>query len=274
MKPTKPLRTQGLSEVRLAECKAATQRPLKDLLVAHPEEIDLSTIAWRLGRLRIEEGGLETADGRIVVPAKSGGTIRVKAGLNTGRKRFTIAHEIGHFVLHPCEGLERNDTAGNFTIWNDANEEAEANIFAAELLMPEFLFKPRCRGPVPSLAVVETLARDFATSLLATAFQYVTHTNEQVALVLSQGNQIKWFHRSKEFWPWIRSGNVHPHSAAGERLAGKAADTKKMVRAPAYAWLTDFENDREHDIMEDSRYLDWYDRTVSLLWLKDDLSED
>jgi hypothetical protein len=46
-----------------------------------------------------------------------------------------------------------------------------------------------------------------------------------------------------------------------------------MVRARVYAWLADFENDRERDIMEDSRHLDWYDRTVTLLWMKEDLSD-
>jgi hypothetical protein len=46
-----------------------------------------------------------------------------------------------------------------------------------------------------------------------------------------------------------------------------------MVRTPVYAWLPDFENDARHDIMEDSRYLEWYDRTITLLWMKDDLEE-
>ncbi|MCG3147784.1 MAG: hypothetical protein PCFJNLEI_01225 [Verrucomicrobiae bacterium] len=242
-------------------------------MVAAPDEIDLETIAWRLGRLRIEEGGLEFAEGRIVVPSTKGGTIRVKAGLSVGRRRFTIAHELGHFVLHPRQGLERSDTTGNFTIWKNATEESEANIFAAELLMPPFLFTPRCLGPTPSLALLDSLARDFGTSLLATAFQYVTLTNEQVALVVSHGKTVKWFHRSKDFWPWIRMGEVHQHSAAGERLAGIAGDTARMVCTPAYAWLADFEADQEHDVMEDSRYLDWYDRTLTLLWLKDDLEE-
>ncbi len=42
------------------------------------------------------------------------------------RKRFTISHEIGHLLLgHTCSGLD---------IDNDI--EAEANQFAAELLMP------------------------------------------------------------------------------------------------------------------------------------------
>ena len=46
-----------------------------------------------------------------------------------------------------------------------------------------------------------------------------------------------------------------------------------MVRSPAYAWLINFENDTESDIMEDTRLLEYYDRTITLLWVKDELSE-
>jgi hypothetical protein len=274
MSPKSNQPRNGLSQVRIAQCRAAAHEELRELLVEAPDEIDLSTIAWRKGRrLRIEEGGLEFAEGRIIAPSNNGGTIRVKQGMNIGRKRFTIAHEIGHFLLHPREGLERTDIAVNFTVWKDVTEEAEANIFAAELLLPEFLFKPRSRGRAPSLALLDGLAHDFSTSMMATAFQYINYTNEQVALVVSHGDQIKWSHRSKDFWPLIRTGSLQPHSGASERLRGKSGDTGKMVRTPVYAWLADFENDTRHDIMEDSRYLDWYDRTITLLWMKDDLDE-
>jgi Zn-dependent peptidase ImmA (M78 family) len=107
--------------------------------------------------------------------------------MNPGRRRFTIAHEIGHYVLHSGEGLQRDDRAGNFTGWNDASEEAEANLFAAELLMQKFLFKPRILGTVPPLAFIDKLATAFSTSVMATAFQYVTWIAEQVALIVSVG---------------------------------------------------------------------------------------
>ncbi|MBI5818286.1 MAG: ImmA/IrrE family metallo-endopeptidase [Verrucomicrobia bacterium] len=246
---------------------------MKQLWVESPDEIDLLTLAHQAGSLRIEDGGLDNAEGRIVAPGATGGTIRVKAGMNRGRRRFTIAHEIGHYILHPREGLDRDDTAKNFTVWNDPGEEAEANLFAAELLMPEFLFKPRIQKPVPSLAFIDQLASEFSTSTMATAFQYANYTIEQVALVVSIGGKVKWFHRAKDFWPQIRTGTLHPHSGAGEIVAGKSTDTKKMVRSPAYAWLSQFENDTEKEIMEDSRYLDWYDCVVTLLWLYDDLEE-
>jgi IrrE N-terminal-like domain len=263
-----------MSSVRQAHCKAQAHELLKKLWIESPDEIDLVALAHQAGPLRIEDGGLENADGRIVAPGTSGGTIRVKAGLHPGRRRFTIAHEIGHYVLHPREGLDRDDTAKNFRVWNDPGEEAEANLFAAELLMPEFLFKPRAKKTPPSLASLDRLSSDFSMSTMATAFQYATHTIEQVALVVSVGGKVKWFYKAKDFGPHIRTGALHPHSAAGEIAAGKSGDTKKMVPVSAYAWLSGFENDNRKEIMEDSRYLGWYDCIITLLWLYNDLDED
>ena len=202
-----------------------------------------------------------------------GGTIRIKAGMNPHRARFTAAHEIGHFALHPTIGHDRQHTAGDFTIWHDDSEEAEANIFAAELLMPDFLFKPRSRGRNPSLAFLDALANEFRCSLMATAFQYVHYTNEQVALVVSEGERVRWVKRAKDFWPRVQMQKIHPHSAVGERISGKAGDTNKMVRSPAYAWLENFREDCERDIMEDTRLIDYYGQTMTLLWMKDDLSD-
>jgi hypothetical protein len=266
--------TPEMSGVRRVHCQAKAHELLKRLWVASPEEIDLAALAHLAGSLRIVEGGLDHADGRLVVPGPSGGTIRVKAGLNLGRRRFTIAHEIGHCLLHPRGGLDRDDTPNNFRIWNDPGEEAEANLFAAELLMPEFLFKPQAKRAAPSLAAIDRLSCDFSTSTMATAFQYATHTIEQAAVVVSVGGRVKWFHRAREFGPWIRTGLLHPHSGAGEIAAGKYGATKKMVPVPAYAWLPDYEGDDRKEVMEDSRYLDWYDCIVTLLWLSDDLEAD
>ena len=264
-----------LTELRKGQCREAARGILRNFHVQTPEAIELETIAWHLGRLTIKEGGLDGAEGRIVASSGHGGTntIRVAPKKNEGRYRFTIAHEIGHYVLHPRDNLDKTDNREHFTVWNEAGEEAEANIFAAELLMPEFLFKPQCRGKTPSLKLVDDLAATFHTSTLATVIQYWKYTNEPVSVVLSKGWNMKSFCPFEGGWPRIRYGRIHDHSAAGERLAGKAADPEKMVRTPAYAWLEGFENDTRHDIMEDSRYLDWYDRTISLLWLKFDLED-
>lgn len=62
--------------------------------------------------------------------------IYVNEGHPEERKRFTIAHELGHFCLG--HGPSRRDTSKSG--WygaDDLEKEKLANAFAAELLMPE-----------------------------------------------------------------------------------------------------------------------------------------
>ncbi len=122
----------------------------------------------------------------------------------------------------------------------------------------------------PALGIAGTHLHN--TSLLATAFQYWEYTAEPVALVLSNGWGMQSFRPFRTGWPRIRFGEIHEHSAAGERLAGKSADCGRMVRIPSYAWLEGFDYKPDTDIMEDSLYLEYYDRTVTLLWIDEPLS--
>lgn len=68
--------------------------------------------------------------------------ISVKANDVDTRQRFTIAHELGHFFLHQHlleEGFM--DGAGLLRDGSNNKIEKEANSFAANLLMPEAIFK-------------------------------------------------------------------------------------------------------------------------------------
>ncbi|MCL1990342.1 MAG: ImmA/IrrE family metallo-endopeptidase [Defluviitaleaceae bacterium] len=81
------------------------------------------------------------------------------------RQRFTVAHEIGHLVLNHLEGDEAHSIFRNgVTTTGTDPREIAANAFAAELLMPERLFK---RGFFLSDDSSE-LAMRFAVSLEAT----------------------------------------------------------------------------------------------------------
>jgi Zn-dependent peptidase ImmA (M78 family) len=262
-----------LSAIRIGQVRKAAIDLLQKYHVANPEAIDLETLAWRRGRLRIKVGGLDGAEGRLVATDGEGGVIRVASDQNRGRFRFTVAHEIGHFVLHQHGVVDKIDTRREMTIWNDASEEAEANCFAAELLMPEYLFRSYCVGK-PSIQLLDDLAATFGTSTLATVFQYWEYTREPVALVLSEGWRMKSFRPFKDGWPKIRYGQVHKDSAAGERLSEKSGDSCGMVSTPAYAWLEGFGDRPEKSIMEDSRYLDYYDTTLTLLWHDEPLDDD
>ena len=64
--------------------------------------------------------------------------IGVNSSHAPNRQRFTVAHEVGHLVLHKGTPVFVDSFEGRIN-WRDgasAKEESEANAFAAELLMP------------------------------------------------------------------------------------------------------------------------------------------
>lgn len=265
--------TRRLSLLRENKCRAAARTVLEKFHVCSEQDIDVETIAWLHSRLRVRIGGLTGSEGRLVANNR-GGIIRVASKNNLGRFRFTVAHEFGHYLLHPRNVVDKIVSMSDLTIWNDATEESEANIFSAEFLMPKNLIESYCRG-VPSIERLEQIADSFQSSLTATAFQYHEYTSEPVAIILSEGWRMKSFRPFvNEDLPRIRFGQVSTNSAAGERLAGRDEDSGKLVRVPANAWLEGFDNRPEIDIWEDSRYMEYYDKTLTLLWIDEDLECD
>ena len=91
------------------------------------------------------------------------GTIRLREDVyngacdGKGRDRFTIAHELGHLLLHSQDNLELARSDNEIKAYE--NPEWQANRFAAELLMPLDL--------ITSDDTVETLSRRFGVTYSA-----------------------------------------------------------------------------------------------------------
>ena len=88
-------------------------------------------------------------------------TIFVSSMTSAERNRFTIAHELGHLLLHfPLVQKINRDAGMVATRWVDENDESqkraewEANWFAAAFLMPATAFQQAfaSRGTVKSVA--------------------------------------------------------------------------------------------------------------------------
>lgn len=110
-----------------------------------------------------------------LVRSGGGAIIAVNSAQHENRQRFTIAHEIGHFVLHKRRARRHFDEDFRIDFRNSVSSEATqrdeiaANRFAAALLMPEeFLrrdiLKPnfdldRVDGAIQSLAVRYKVSR-------------------------------------------------------------------------------------------------------------------
>lgn len=83
----------------------------------------------------MEDGvsGIIMADDKDIKGFDSNKIIIVNSNHSARRKRFTIAHELGHYFINhrPAKCFAHRD-AGNYS-----SEERDANSFASALLMPE-----------------------------------------------------------------------------------------------------------------------------------------
>ncbi|MCY4262213.1 MAG: ImmA/IrrE family metallo-endopeptidase [Candidatus Dadabacteria bacterium] len=108
--------------------------------------------------------------------------IGVNALHHPNRRRFTIAHECGHLILHKAQITKEVhiDKAFPMLMRNSVSAagvdkmEIEANLFAAELLMPE-LFLTKALGSesfdIDDESAVSTLANSFKVSSSAMRFR-------------------------------------------------------------------------------------------------------
>lgn len=84
--------------------------------------------------------------------------------------------------------------------------EREADDFAANLLMPTFLFKEDFEGKVLSGELIKAVADKYQVSFSACAIRYMKLNRTPIILVFSQNGKVKWQLRSKDF-PFYRLKN-------------------------------------------------------------------
>src|SRR3990172_9125689 len=129
--------------------KKLVRNLLKDYKVIKPP-VPVETLAQKLGA----KVGYSPFDGDIsgmVYRDEDHVIIGVNSLHHTHRQRFTIAHEIGHMLLH--RGIEVHvDRTYRINLRDDISssavdhDEIEANRFAAELLMPEKMLIADMKG--------------------------------------------------------------------------------------------------------------------------------
>jgi hypothetical protein len=158
--------------------------------VAHVPPVPVERIASSLLDLLIEEcddvrsvPGAPADQGRLsgmIVPATRIIWLdRTECARSRGRRRFTIAHECGHWVLHvagaeqpvPCRPEDVSEQPDVEKVRQLRRLEAEANAFARELLMPESLVVEHAHATGCNLAA---LAERFDVSVPAIRLRLLT----------------------------------------------------------------------------------------------------
>lgn len=119
--------------------------------------VNIVGIAKFLGLEVWEDRSLPSGiSGKLFKDKRNGGTggysIVVRAQDATVRKRFTVAHEVAHYLLHRHLFAEILTDDALYRSGLSTQEEAQANGFAADLLMPWHLLSPISDLPTHELA--------------------------------------------------------------------------------------------------------------------------
>jgi Zn-dependent peptidase ImmA (M78 family) len=258
------------------------ERVLDELGIDNPGDLEhLDLIAWERGAL-IQERHLDGAEARVTVAGRRAVITVSTAIKDIRRKRFSIAHELGHFEIHRRSILLALCLSDDLNDWGEqqlsTNREREANEFAAALLLPERFFSPLCLNPEPSIDYLTELADCFNVSLTATALRYVQFCDEPVAVVFSQDNRIKWFQGSKDFkelgeelgvFVDVRS-RLDPSSGAVKFFQGHPIPVG-WRRVDASAWFRPGRYRTNATIQEQSIAMPSYNAVLTVLWVDDDI---
>lgn len=110
-------------------------------------------------------------------------TIYVDPDLPSVRKRFTTAHEIGHYALPWQNESFHLEDQGTLAPTTRIIFEREANAFAGELMFGAGRFNTEADSEAPSIATPLALASEYGASAAATIRQYVEHSGRPMALI-------------------------------------------------------------------------------------------
>lgn len=200
------------------------------------------------------------------------GIVYNKAIRSPGRINFTLAHELGHYLLHrhispsgiQCGSREMLDWRSEL-----GAIEAQANTFASFLLMPLDDFRRQIADETTSLDLMRHLADRYEVSITAAILKWLDMTTQRAMLVVSRSGFIDWARSSDSL---MKSGvfyrarqQITPlpeQSLAGGK--GLAIGTYAETKHPRGVWPGN------EDVHEMTIFSPTNEMTITLLLYPDD----
>ena len=227
----------------------------------------LEAYVEHVGAVIRRERDLEPDQPAFSFPGRGKYYICINAKDSPERQRFSICHELAHFVLQlPSDHKE-------IPWWSYAGKppnEILCDVFAAELLLPYEFFRPFVAKSDFSLAAVDELGQRFETSNMATGSRFAALSPAPCAFVLAEKGEVRYTSRStalRDVGAWIPPRTALPKGSTAERVrVGEVYDGPQDVQAEI--WFSNWE--RGGLLLEDARHLTQWDQTVALLWFEED----
>ncbi|AOJ91556.1 ImmA/IrrE family metallo-endopeptidase [Burkholderia multivorans] len=232
-----------------------------------PIPVPVEELARLAGISKIEAFDSVGFEGALLTNAtKSEGAIFFSSLSPRPRQRFTIGHELGHFLLPWHRQASFQCTAEDISSRSKKDWEIQANQFAAELLAPEPLVRRILRQlKEPELAHMLKLRDDFATSFEMTARRVVELNDYACAVVFSKDNIVRYSIRSEYFTEWlsVRKGDRLPAQSPSRN---SISDPEEWHEIEAHWWLAEAKGGvRQPETMYEQTLVQDHGHKVTLL---------
>jgi Zn-dependent peptidase ImmA (M78 family) len=220
-----------------------------------PRHVPIDDIAASVGIVQIKDREMDRFEGALLAnPEKTRGVIAVKVGTKPRRRRFTIGHELGHFLIR-SHGASMHCTSKHMTERRRATpeqkREAEANRFSAGLLMPKPMFK-KDMDALGSADVthIRSLSDLYDVSMEASANRYVELSAERCAVLFSRDGVVRYARSSRDMAGLgVRAGDRLPANSltALTKAIGEPTDWENLSGS---IWLKSEWGQRTPPILE------------------------
>jgi Zn-dependent peptidase ImmA (M78 family) len=255
----------------------AAESLIDEYCFTSPQDLNIEELAFA-EQLVVKDSPSENFYGRLM-HNKDSGIITIGSKVReSGARSFTIAHELGHFLL------ERNFSGKSAVgfglgfstcIANDVMSfktsklrEDKANEFAAELLMYKPWFCDYVRKRDINIELIKELAEYFKVSLTAAAIRYTELGRFPTAVIYSRNGAVQW-HFPSPYFPvkYIPKGYTVKKEAGAYDAFNNNEVQMKPDMVPAQAWYAgDFNCTRDLYLWEQNVVMRNYDAVITLLW--------
>ncbi|BAS67849.1 ImmA/IrrE family metallo-endopeptidase [Bathymodiolus septemdierum thioautotrophic gill symbiont] len=243
--------------------------------------IPLSEIAKNIGIVDIDYRPLGNLEGALVANEyKTEGVILINNSKEAGtkeRQRFTLGHEIGHFMI-PRHGHKMSCSISDMSTTNkDEKIEIEANDFASKILMPDQLF---CKGSLfdnPSIENIKKLAVIYGVSFAACSNKYITNHHEPLAMVFYKNKKFRYFKKSKDFPFYFsfecKKGTQLPLDSLANNLNDFSDENISLDYTDASVWISKTNGFLLPDEIIEEVYIQKNGYSVVLLKFEEEIEE-
>jgi len=248
----------------------AAQRILEEFGIENPNDFSVEDLIHARDII-LQEKKISNADGRIVF-GKEKTIISINSEIKyTGRKRFTMAHELGHFELHHNKNTHLEDNSLTLDYFKNGGQEYEANQFATELLMPSDLFIRFMRGKPFSPDLLREIAAYFQTSITSVTYRYLELGQHPIFLFYSRNKKLIYWKNTSSYFIKVKDITklgVPTDSVAMEfyddgTIYRKEESKQDIVKS---TWFETGEDDSDYEFYEYAIVTKDYNTVLSVVW--------